>query len=74
MHLVARKKNLTDFLTGLDVFYSSSKKGKLDRFFDRLDRPVELSRPDRFPSLRCLTSAKFGDNLILCFLVIILIR
>ena len=33
----------------------SSQKGELDRFFNRLDRPVEESRPDRqpdrFPSL-----------------------
>ena len=30
----------------------SSKKGEFDRFFDRLDRPVEESRPDRQPD-RC---------------------
>ena len=33
----------------------SSQKGEFDRFFNRLDRPVEESRPDRqpdrFPSL-----------------------
>ena len=29
----------------------SSKKGEFDRCFNRLDRPVEESRPDRFPSL-----------------------
>ena len=27
----------------------SSQKGKFDRFFNRLDRPVEESRPDRQP-------------------------
>ena len=27
----------------------SSKKGEFDRFFNRLDRPVEESRPDRQP-------------------------
>ena len=29
----------------------SCEKGEFDRFFNRLDRPVEESRPDRFPSL-----------------------
>ena len=29
----------------------SCKKGKFDLCFNRLDRPVEKSRPDRFPSL-----------------------
>ena len=29
----------------------SCQKGELDRFFNRLDWPVEESRPDRFPSL-----------------------
>ena len=27
----------------------SCKKGKFDRYFNRLDRPVEESRPDRQP-------------------------
>ena len=27
----------------------SSQKGEFDRFFNRLDRPVEESRPDRQP-------------------------
>ena len=27
----------------------SCQKGKFDRFFNRLDRPVEESRPDRQP-------------------------
>ena len=27
----------------------SSQKGEFDRFFSRLDRPVEESRPDRQP-------------------------
>ena len=27
------------------------KKGEFDRCFNRLDRPVEESRPDQFPSL-----------------------
>ena len=27
----------------------SCQKGELDRFFNRLDRPVEESRPDRQP-------------------------
>ena len=35
--------------------FFSCKKGEFDRFFNRLDRPVEESRrdrqPDRFPSL-----------------------
>ena len=35
--------------------FFGSKKGEFDRFFNRLDRPVEESRPDRqpdrFPSL-----------------------
>ena len=35
----------------------SSKEGEFDRFFNRLDRSVEESRPDRqpdrFPSLPC---------------------
>ena len=30
----------------------SSQKGEFDRFFNRLDRPVEESRPDRQPD-RC---------------------
>ena len=34
----------------------SCQKGEFDRFFNRLDRPVEESRPDRqpdrFPSLK----------------------
>ena len=29
--------------------FFGSKKGKFDRFFNRLDRPVEESRPDRQP-------------------------
>ena len=29
--------------------FFSSKKGEFDRFFNRLDRPVEESRPDRQP-------------------------
>ena len=29
----------------------SCKKGEFDRCFNRHDRPVEESRPDRFPSL-----------------------
>ena len=29
----------------------SCQKGEFDRFFNRLGRPVEESRPDRFPSL-----------------------
>ena len=33
--------------------YFSCKKEEFGRFFDRLDRPVEESRPDRFPSLTC---------------------
>ena len=28
-----------------------AKKKEYDRYFDRLDRPVEESRPDRFPFL-----------------------
>ena len=35
--------------------FFGSKQGEFDRFFNRLDRPVEESRPhrqpDRFPSL-----------------------
>ena len=31
----------------------SRQKGEFDRFLNRLDRPVEESRPDRFPSLVC---------------------
>ena len=38
----------------------SFKKGEFDRFFNRLDRPVEESRPDRqpdrFPSLVWIVS------------------
>ena len=29
----------------------SSQKGEFDRFYNRLDRPVEKSRPDRQPDL-----------------------
>ena len=29
--------------------FFSSKKGEFDRFFNRLDRPVEESQPDRQP-------------------------
>ena len=40
----------------------SSQKGEFDRFFNRLDRPVDESRPDRqpdrFPSLMQITVAK----------------
>ena len=32
----------------------SCKKGEFDRCFNRLDRPVEESQPDQFPSLVCL--------------------
>ena len=34
----------------------SCKKGEFDRCFNRLDRLVEESRPDRFPSLSALQS------------------
>ena len=37
---------------GVWIYFSSEKK-EFDRFFDRLDRPVEESRPDRFASLNC---------------------
>ena len=37
-------------LVGAYMFFSSQKR-EFDRFFNRLDRPVEESRPDRFPSL-----------------------
>ena len=41
----------------------SSLKGEFDRFFNRLDRPVEESRPDRFPSLiRTLGSPAMALN------------
>ena len=30
----------------------SCQKGEIDRFFNRLDRPVEESRPDRQPDRR----------------------
>ena len=36
----------------------SCQKGKFDRFFNRLDRPVEESQPDRFPSLTAGAPAK----------------
>ena len=29
------------------LVYFSCKKGEFDRFFDRLDRPVKESQPDR---------------------------
>ena len=32
----------------------SCQKGEFDPFFNRLDRPVEESRPDRFLSLVCI--------------------
>ena len=35
----------------LVVQYFSCKKGEFDRFFDRLDRPVEESRPDQLFNL-----------------------
>ena len=34
------------------LVYFSCKEGEFDRFFDRLDRPVEKSRPDRCRSTR----------------------
>ena len=57
----------------------SSQKGEFDRFFNRLDRPVEesrpdrqpdrpvdptgASRPDRFPSLLCSWSLAFRSSI-----------
>ena len=48
----------------------SCRKGEFDRFFNRLDRPVEESRPyrqpDRFPSLvqsKQLSSVTFSNKL-----------
>ena len=31
------------------IMFFSRQKGEFDRFFNRLDRPVEESRPDRQP-------------------------
>ena len=69
--LVARTENFTVylfiylFLTGLHVF---SEKGEFGRFFDRLDRPVKESRPDRFPSLLQATYSKIDYGATLQFL------
>ena len=50
--------------------FFSSKKGEFDRFFNRLDRPVEESRPDRqpdrFPSLVCGLKDRVGCQNKLC--------
>ena len=45
----------------------SCQKGEFDRFFNRLDRPVEESRPDRqpdrFPSLRRFIESYFINQI-----------
>ena len=53
---------------------SFSSKKEFDRFFNRLDRPIEESRPDRFPSLLCTTMTctilpcKFCDLMLIALL------
>ena len=42
-------------LVGVEVYFSS-KKGEFDRFFDRLDRPVEESRLHRFLTVKQLST------------------
>ena len=39
------------YILGGALMSFSCKKEEFDRCFNRLDRPVKESRPDRFPSL-----------------------
>ena len=49
--------------------FFSCKRGEFDRYFNRLDRPVEESRPDRqpdrFPSLFHTTQVIFTFSIYL---------
>ena len=48
----------------------SCQKGEFDRFFNRLDRPVEESRPDRCRSTLpvSISASDFGEDLFFSFL------